>query len=114
MIPSSPNFLSSFDPALQLHSELNDTALPPSESFSDDIEAIHLHRREQTQNRVVIQHRAWDLSDVFRSEDETNPGLKSLVQYDCTAGPNQRDFRDSNQTLSCNASSESVDTEARF
>ncbi|KAJ5794575.1 ATPase AAA-type core [Penicillium paradoxum] len=73
MLPSSP-FLSSFDPALHLHSEgLDNTINPPSESFSDDLEAIHLHRREQIHNRVVIQHRAWDLSDVFRSEDEIRP-----------------------------------------
>ena len=75
MIPSSPNFLSSFDPALQLHSEVAENTLnPPSESFSDDIEAIHDHRREQTRNKVVIQHRAWNLSDVFRSDDDLKPG----------------------------------------
>ncbi|KAJ5518753.1 ATPase AAA-type core [Penicillium expansum] len=73
MLPSSPSFLSSFDPALHLHSEGPDNINPPSESFSDDLEAIHLHRREQTRNRVVIQHRAWDLSDVFRSEDDIRP-----------------------------------------
>ena len=75
MIPSSPNFLSSFDPALQLHSEgLENTIHPPSESFDDDIEAIHLQRQELTRNKVVIQHRAWNLSDVFRSEDDIRPG----------------------------------------
>lgn len=74
MIPSSPNFLSSFDPALHLHSEEPATALPPSESFSDDLEAIHLQRLEQTRNKVVIQHRAWNLSDVFRSDDDIRPG----------------------------------------
>ncbi|KAJ5836267.1 ATPase AAA-type core [Penicillium robsamsonii] len=73
MLPSSPSFLSSFDPALCLHSEGAGNQNPPSESFSDDLEAIHLHRREQTRNRVVIQHRAWDLSDVFRSEDDIRP-----------------------------------------
>ncbi|KAJ5176552.1 Chromosome transmission fidelity protein 18 [Penicillium canariense] len=74
MIPSSPNFLSSFDPALHLHSEdpTNATSLP-SESFDDDLEAIHLHRLEQTRNKVVIQHRAWNLSDVFRSDDDIRP-----------------------------------------
>ncbi|KAJ5958942.1 ATPase AAA-type core [Penicillium vulpinum] len=73
MLPSSPSFLSSFDPALHLHSEGLGNPNPPSESFSDDLEAIHLHRREQTRNRVVIQHRAWDLSDVFRSESDIQP-----------------------------------------
>ncbi|CAI7659461.1 unnamed protein product [Penicillium bialowiezense] len=74
MLPSSPSFLSSFDPALHLHSEgPGNTNHPQSESFSDDLEAINLHRAEQTRNRVVIQHRAWDLSDVFRSEDDIRP-----------------------------------------
>ncbi|KXG50260.1 ATPase, AAA-type, core [Penicillium griseofulvum] len=73
MLPSSPSFLSSFDPAIHLHSEGFGNQNPPSESFSDDIEAIHFDRREQTRNRVVIQHRAWDLSDVFRSEDDIRP-----------------------------------------
>ncbi|KAJ5647516.1 hypothetical protein N7490_003888 [Penicillium lividum] len=73
MLPSSPNFLSSFDPALQLHSEGPVTFNPPSESFSDDIEAIHQHREEQTRNKVVIQHRSWNLSDIFRSDDDIRP-----------------------------------------
>ncbi|CAG7967626.1 unnamed protein product [Penicillium salamii] len=74
MLPSSPSFLSSFDPALHLHSEgIESTNHPQSESFSDDLEAIDLHRLEQTRNRVVIQHRAWDISDVFRSEDDIRP-----------------------------------------
>ncbi|KAJ5536779.1 hypothetical protein N7513_009965 [Penicillium frequentans] len=72
MLPSSP-FLSSFDPALQLHSEDPITINLPSESFSDDIEAIHQHRVEQTRNKVVIQHRSWNLSDVFRSDDDIRP-----------------------------------------
>lgn len=75
MTSSSPNFLSSFDPALHLHSEEPEYPLhPPSESFSDDLEAIHSQRRELTRRQVVIQHRAWDLSDVFRSEDDLRPG----------------------------------------
>ncbi|CAG8101773.1 unnamed protein product [Penicillium olsonii] len=74
MLPSSPSFLSSFDPALHLHSEgPGNTDNPQSESFSDDLEAIDLNRLEQTRNRVVIQHRAWDISDVFRSEDDIRP-----------------------------------------
>lgn len=75
MIPSSPNFLSSFDPALQLHSEgPHNTINPPSDTFSDDIEAIHLNRQELTRNKVVIQHRAWNLSDVFQSDDDIRLG----------------------------------------
>lgn len=79
MIPSSPNFLSSFDPALHLHSEAPTNPLnPPSESFSDDLEAIHHQRLEQTRNRVVIQRRAWNLSDLFRSDDDIRPGQISV------------------------------------
>ncbi|CAG8932173.1 unnamed protein product [Penicillium salamii] len=80
MLPSSPSFLSSFDPALHLHSEgIEGTNNPQSESFSDDLEAIDLHRLEQTRNRVVIQHRAWDISDVFRSEDDIRPDTPTRV-----------------------------------
>lgn len=79
MIPSSPSLLPSFDPALHLHSE--DPGLIAgqlqSESFSDEIEALHLERIEKIRNRVVVQHRAWDLADVFRSDDDIRPGSKS-------------------------------------
>jgi chromosome transmission fidelity protein 18 len=84
MIPSSP-ILSSFDPALHLHSEGPENTNPQSDSFSDDLEAINLHRLEQTRNRVVIQHRAWDISDVFRSEDDIRSGILSLAQTDRVA-----------------------------
>lgn len=74
MFPSSP-ILSSFDPACHLHSEEPTiTANPPSEAFDDDLEAIHLARADLTRNKVVIQHRAWHLSDVFRSDDDLRPG----------------------------------------
>ncbi|KAJ6128216.1 ATPase AAA-type core [Penicillium samsonianum] len=86
MLPSSPSFLSSFDPALHLHSEGPGNTNPPSESFDDDLEAIHLHRREQTRNRVVIQHRAWDLSDVFRSEDDIRSGPRSQAHIAWSSG----------------------------
>ncbi|KAE8150205.1 hypothetical protein BDV25DRAFT_114548 [Aspergillus avenaceus] len=63
----------SFDPAIDLHSlDLDDIDLP-SESFSDEFEAIHLQRLEKIQNKVVIQHRAWNLSDVFRSDEDIRP-----------------------------------------
>ncbi|KAJ5908097.1 ATPase AAA-type core [Penicillium taxi] len=80
---SSPQFLTSFDPALELHSDIVNTANPPSEScFDDDLEAIHTERQQQTRNKVVIQHRAWNLSDVFRSDDEIGPitPTKAAVQ----------------------------------
>ncbi|KAJ5105053.1 hypothetical protein NUU61_002400 [Penicillium alfredii] len=77
MVPPSPS-LSSFDPALHFHSE--DPGInPQSESFSDDLEAIHIQRLEQTRSGVVIQHRAWDLSDVFRSDDDIRPDTPTKV-----------------------------------
>lgn len=70
----SPGIPSSFDPAL-LNSELefiHDT--DPSLSHSDELEAIQQCIAEDTakKNRagVVIQHRAWKIADVFRSEGE--------------------------------------------
>jgi chromosome transmission fidelity protein 18 len=73
---------SSFDPALYLHSEPQDCVLnlePGPESFSDDIEALHLQRLDIVQeNRckgIVIQHRAWNLSDIFQSDDDIRPSM---------------------------------------
>lgn len=81
MEASSPLSLpSSFDPALHLHSELPDIESLnhcPSESFDDDIEALHFQRQENLRKRIVIQHRAWNLSDVFRSDEDIRPGMQS-------------------------------------
>ncbi|KAE8551421.1 hypothetical protein EYB25_005308 [Talaromyces marneffei] len=74
-------FLSSeFDPALYLHSEVSNTLLqsePELTSFSDDIEALQQRRleiaEENRRNGVVIQSRSWKLSDVFRSDDDSQP-----------------------------------------
>ncbi|KAL4782646.1 hypothetical protein BJX76DRAFT_358705 [Aspergillus varians] len=68
MTNSSPLTLPSFDPALLLHSEEPPDLL--SQSFSDELEALNLVRLEKTRNKVVIQHRVWDLSDVFRSDED--------------------------------------------
>ncbi|KAL4967637.1 putative sister chromatid cohesion factor (Chl12) [Aspergillus stella-maris] len=73
MTDSSPLNLPSFDPALLLHSELDIPPDLPSQSFSDELEALNLVRVEKTRNRVVIQHRAWNLSDVFRSDEDVRP-----------------------------------------
>ncbi|THC88313.1 hypothetical protein EYZ11_012237 [Aspergillus tanneri] len=70
MTTSPTSIPPSFDPALYLHSEEPGDRGPPSESFSDDLEALHLQRLENIHNKVVIQHRAWNLSDVFRSDEE--------------------------------------------
>lgn len=71
--PSS--FPPSFDPAFHLHSQGPDDIdiLPPDESFSDEFEAIHLQRQENIRNKVVILDRAWNLSDVFRSDEDIRP-----------------------------------------
>ncbi|KAK2758378.1 hypothetical protein FQN54_004228 [Arachnomyces sp. PD_36] len=77
--PSSPALPSSFDPALHLHSEGNSISNPPplSESHSSELEAFNLQRletiREKTRNGVVIQHRAWNLSEIFRSDEDIQP-----------------------------------------
>lgn len=78
MTASSPSVppLSSFDPAIHLHSEQDFPEQPPlpSENYSDDIEALQLVREDLNRNKVVIQHRAWNLSDVFRSDEDIRPG----------------------------------------
>ncbi|KAL4946971.1 hypothetical protein BDW69DRAFT_190654 [Aspergillus filifer] len=73
MTDSSPLNLPSFDPALLLHSELDIPPDLPSQSFSDELEALNLVRVEKTRNKVVIQHRAWNLADVFRSDEDIGP-----------------------------------------
>jgi chromosome transmission fidelity protein 18 len=73
MTTSPPLIPPSFDPAIHLHSEEEN---PLSETFSDDLEALDLHRLENIRNKVVIQHRAWNLSDVFRSDEDVRPGTQ--------------------------------------
>ncbi|RAL12812.1 putative sister chromatid cohesion factor (Chl12) [Aspergillus homomorphus CBS 101889] len=105
MTTSPPPIPSSFDPAIHLHSDPDldsDPAFlefehqqqpnhyhyqqqqqqqqqqhPLSQTFSDDLEALHLQRQDQARNRVVIQHRAWNLSDVFRSDEDIRPDTPS-------------------------------------
>ncbi|KAI4910089.1 hypothetical protein J4E90_007520 [Alternaria incomplexa] len=70
----SPGIPSSFDPAL-LHSEFEflDNAPAPS-SHSDELDALHDCIAEDTAKKnsagIVIQHRAWNVADIFRSEGE--------------------------------------------
>ncbi|KAH7084347.1 hypothetical protein FB567DRAFT_528833 [Paraphoma chrysanthemicola] len=67
---------SSFDPALLFseHEFLQDT--PPSLSFSDDIAALEHciteDKAKKTSKGIVIQHRAWNLTEVFRSEGDAS------------------------------------------
>jgi chromosome transmission fidelity protein 18 len=80
---------SSFDPAL-LYSEYDHLQdAPPPVSFSDDFDALQQciteQRAKQTSEGIVIQHRAWNTADVFRSEGDVSIG---------TARVNTRSSRD--------------------
>ena len=76
MCDSSPRLPSSFDPAIHLHSERDFAydAPEPSISHSDEIEALRLQieetRAEKNKKGIVIQHRAWNIPEVFRSEED--------------------------------------------
>ncbi|XPS78232.1 Chromosome transmission fidelity protein 18 [Ascochyta lentis] len=64
----------SFDPAL-LYSEYDHIQnVPNTLSYSDDLEAQQACIAEDTAKKnvqgVVIQHRSWNLTDIFRSEGE--------------------------------------------
>ncbi|KAL5114870.1 Chromosome transmission fidelity protein 18 [Pleosporales sp. CAS-2024a] len=66
---------SSFDPAF-LYSDIDHSLEePPSLSFSDDLDALQQciteDKIKKTGAGVVIQHRAWNITDIFRSEGET-------------------------------------------
>jgi chromosome transmission fidelity protein 18 len=73
---SSPLLSSPFDPALHLHSEggVECENQISACDYSDDLEALNIQAAEaivqKTKNRIVIQHRAWRLPDVFRSDDD--------------------------------------------
>lgn len=77
-IPSSPSLPSSFDPAIHLHCEANGAA-PLSDPHSSELEAFNIQRletiREKTKKGIVIQHRAWNLSEIFRSDEDIQPGV---------------------------------------
>ncbi|KAF2014129.1 hypothetical protein BU24DRAFT_370852 [Aaosphaeria arxii CBS 175.79] len=75
MNTSSPQVPTSFDPAIFLHSEAKfPQAEPPSTSYSEDLEALQECvaelREQKTKQGIVIQHRAWRLPEVFRSEED--------------------------------------------
>ncbi|PYH92213.1 hypothetical protein BO71DRAFT_451557 [Aspergillus ellipticus CBS 707.79] len=78
MTTSPPSVPPSFDPALHLHSE-GDPPEPPSDTFSDDFEALNFQREER--KRLVIQHRAWNLSDVFRSDEDVRPDTPTKTTF---------------------------------
>jgi chromosome transmission fidelity protein 18 len=78
----SPGIPSSFDPAF-LYSELEHfQEAPPSVSFSDDFEALQQciteDKAKKTNEGIVIQHRAWNITEIFRSEGEAPSGTASV------------------------------------
>ena len=78
----SPGIPTSFDPAL-LYSEhefLDDA--PPSLSHSDELDAIEQTIAEQRAQKnsagIVIQHRAWNTLEAFRSEEDYTIGTAAV------------------------------------
>lgn len=75
---------SSFDPAL-LYSDYNHQPnAPASVSYSDDLEALQVCIAEdkvrKNKEGVVIQYRAWNLADIFRSEGEHRLGTARATE----------------------------------
>ncbi|KAF2472798.1 chromosome transmission fidelity protein 18 [Lindgomyces ingoldianus] len=71
----SPQLPTSFDPAIHLHSEFECSQdAPLSLSVSDDLEALQQcidnDKIEKNKQGIVIQHRAWNTAEVFRSEED--------------------------------------------
>lgn len=87
--PDSPQFPSSFDPAVDLHSELDDQVALPSATFSDDINALNAildeSKAKKNELGIVIQHRAWRTVEVFRSEDDNIAGLCKVTRPNALA-----------------------------
>lgn len=77
----SPGIPLSFDPAL-LYSEIDHPQDGLQTSFSDDIDALQQciteDRAKKTDEGVVIQHRAWNIVDVFRSEGDVSIGIADV------------------------------------
>lgn len=80
----SPGIPTSFDPAL-LYSELEFLQDPPaSHSHSDELDALQQciaqDRAKKNSEGVVIQHRAWNVADIFRSEGDHSIGTADVVK----------------------------------
>lgn len=77
-LPSSPSFPSSFDPAIHLHSEAPEDAYKAA-NLSADLQELNDHnadtRAQKTEDGIVIQHRAWKLSNAFRSDEDYAIGI---------------------------------------
>ncbi|KAI9885736.1 MAG: hypothetical protein M1823_002457 [Watsoniomyces obsoletus] len=72
-LSSSPPISS--DPAIRLHSGVDTPALAGSDTTTaDELEAERLQRAEvkaaKTKQGIVIQHRAWTVSEAFRSDED--------------------------------------------
>jgi chromosome transmission fidelity protein 18 len=78
----SPSIPTSFDPALlDFETEFHlDT--PASLSHSDELDALQQCITEETAKKngagIVIQHRAWNVAEIFRSEGEGSIGTASV------------------------------------
>lgn len=75
---------SSFDPALLFSEYDRPLNLPAPISHSDDIDALQAcieeDKTKKNQQGVVIQHRAWNLADIFRSEGELGFGTARAIR----------------------------------
>ncbi len=79
-IYSSPQLPTTSDPIFDEDwEELIGTAIVPSSTYSDELEALHQVQEESRARKntagLVIQHRAWKLGDTFRSEADYTDGL---------------------------------------
>lgn len=56
---------------------------PSFPTFSDDLEALHEQEieltLEKTKQGIVIQHRQWNIAEVFRSDDDKSFGALHRV-----------------------------------
>jgi chromosome transmission fidelity protein 18 len=81
----SPSIPSSFDPALLYSKHDHPQNAPPPVSFSDDLDALQQciteDRAKKTSEGIVIQHRAWNIIDVFRSEGDISFGTASAHRF---------------------------------
>lgn len=80
---SSPSLPFTSDPALHDWEEDLETVIIPSDTNSDDFEALHLVQQEtairKSKNGEVIQHRAWKVGDTFRSEADYPEGKSNIT-----------------------------------
>lgn len=90
-LPPSIPVLSSFDPAIHLHSDQSEAVILSSHAQSDDWEAIRLQQAEATaaknKERIVIQHRAWPVGEAFRSDEVHKTGMNAILMARCLLKP---------------------------